>query len=121
VTVSLATALFTRLSAQAHDGDVDAVRGTFSTGLRVVGLFTLLAAAGLVVLAQAVVRLFLPSASTGTVTAVSDVVIAMAVGLPAFGAWSMCQRVYYAYEDAKGMVPVQVAMVTVVVGGTLLG
>jgi putative peptidoglycan lipid II flippase len=55
------------------------------------------------------------------VSAVAGVVVAMAVGLPAFGAWSMCQRVYYAYEDAKGMVPVQAAMAVVVVAGTLLG
>ena len=40
VTVSLATALFTRLSGQAHDKDVDGVRATLSSGLRVVGMFT---------------------------------------------------------------------------------
>ncbi|MBO3089125.1 murein biosynthesis integral membrane protein MurJ [Cellulomonas dongxiuzhuiae] len=120
VTVSLATALFTRLSAQAHDGDVAGVRGSLSSGLRVVGLFTLLAGAGLVVLAEPVVRLLLFSQPQGPVDAVAGVVIAMAVGLPAFGAWSMCQRVYYAYEDAKGMVPVQIAMAAVVVAGTLL-
>lgn len=121
VTVSLATALFTRLSAQAHDGDVPGVRATLSTGVRVVGLFTLVAGAGLVVLAEPVVRLILPREPQGTVDAVAGVVVAMAVGLPAFGAWSMCQRVYYAYEDAKGMVPVQVVMAAVVVAGTLLG
>lgn len=121
VTVSLATALFTRLSAQAHDGDVPGVRATLSTGVRVVGLFTLLAGAGLVVLAEPVVQLILPGQPRGTVDAVAGVVVAMAVGLPAFGAWSMCQRVYYAYEDAKGMVPVQVVMAAVVVAGTLLG
>lgn len=121
VTVSLATALFTRLSARAHDGDVAGVRADLSTGLRVVGLFTLIAGAGLTVLARPVVRLILVSSSEAAVSAVAGVVVAMAVGLPAFGAWSMCQRVYYAYEDAKGMVPVQAAMAVVVVAGTLLG
>ena len=121
VTVSLATALFTRLSARAHDGDVDGVRADLSTGVRVVGIFTLLAGAGLAVLAWPVVRIVLPSQPEAAVSAVAGVVVAMAVGLPAFGAWSMCQRVYYAYEDARGMVPVQVAMALVVAGGTLLG
>lgn len=121
VTVSLATALFTRLSSQAHDGDAAGVRASLSSGLRVVGLFTLVAAAGLVVLAEPVVRVMLAGQPQGTVDAIAGVVVAMAVGLPAFGAWSMCQRVYYAYEDAKGMVPVQVAMAAVVVAGTLLG
>ncbi|UZN03359.1 murein biosynthesis integral membrane protein MurJ [Cellulomonas sp. S1-8] len=121
VTVSLATALFTRLARQAHDDDVDGVRASLSSGMRVVALFTLVAGAGLVVLAQPVVRLFALRETQGVVDAVAGVVVAMAVGLPAFGAWSMCQRVYYAYEDAKGMVPVQVAMAVVVVSGTLLG
>lgn len=121
VTVSLATALFTRLSARAHDGDVAGVRADLSTGLRVVGLFTMLAGAGLVVLARPAVRLLLAREPDGSVDAVAGVLVAMAVGLPAFGAWSMCQRVYYAYEDARGMVPVQVAMAATVIGGAVLG
>ena len=43
----------------------------------------------------------------------------MILGLPAFGAWSMYQRVYYAYEDARSMVPIQVVMAAVVVVGAL--
>ncbi|WP_240465570.1 murein biosynthesis integral membrane protein MurJ [Cellulomonas iranensis] len=121
VTVSLLTALFTRLSARAHDGDVAGVRSDLSTGLRVVGIFTLLAGAGLTVLARPVVQVILPSQPEAAVSAVAGVVVTMALGLPAFGAWSMCQRVYYAYEDARGMVPVQLAMAALVVAGTLLG
>jgi len=120
VTVSLATALFTRLSAQAHDGDVDGVRASMSYGLRVVGLFTIIAAAVVAVLAVPVTRIVLLT-DAGSVHAVAGVVLAMIVGLPFFGAWSLSQRTYYAYEDAKGMIPVQVAMAVVVVGGTLLG
>ncbi|WP_231496052.1 murein biosynthesis integral membrane protein MurJ [Cellulomonas sp. HZM] len=121
VTVSLATALFTRLAHQAHENDVDGVRGTLSVGLRVVGLFTVLATAVLMVLAVPATNIVLWSSTSGQVEAVAAVVLAMAVGLPAFGAWSMCQRVYYAYEDARGMVPIQVVMAVVVVVGTLLG
>ena len=45
----------------------------------------------------------------------------MILGLPAFGAWSMFQRAYYAYEDARSMVPIQVAMAAVVVVGDRAG
>lgn len=121
VTVSLATALFTRLSAQAHDGEVDAVRGSLSYGLRVIGVFTSLATAVIMVLAYPVSRIVLLNEPVGAVRAVTAVVVAMIVGLPAFGAWSMCQRVFYAYEDARGMVPIQVVMAAVVIAGTLLG
>ncbi|WP_232514507.1 murein biosynthesis integral membrane protein MurJ [Cellulomonas sp. PSBB021] len=121
VTVSLATALFTRLAEQAHDGDSRAVRATLSYGMRVVGVFTVLAAAVLAVLAIPVTQLILPSATAQATDAVAQVVVAMVVGLPAFGAWSMCQRVYYAYEDTRSMVPVQVVMAIVVVLGALVG
>jgi putative peptidoglycan lipid II flippase len=120
VTVSLATALFTRLSQQAHDGDVDGVRAGMSYGLRVVGLFTIIATAVIAVLVVPVTRVVLFT-DPRSVPAVAGVLLAMIVGLPAFGAWSLSQRTYYAYEDAKGMVPIQVAMAAVVVVGTLLG
>lgn len=119
VTVSLATALFTRLSAQAHDADVDGARATLSLGLRVVGLFTMFAAAAIVVLGYPLTRLVIATGTPAEARAISGVVVAMIVGLPFFGAWSMCQRVYYAYEDAKGMVPIQVVMAAVVAVGTL--
>ncbi|MBO9556499.1 murein biosynthesis integral membrane protein MurJ [Cellulomonas sp.] len=120
VTVSLATALFTRLSQQAHDADVDGVRASMSYGLRVVGLFTIIATAVIAVLAVPVTRIVVLT-DPASVDAIAGVVLAMIVGLPFFGAWSLSQRTYYAYEDAKGMVPIQVAMAVVVVGGTLLG
>lgn len=120
ITTSLTTALFTRLAAQAHDEDTAGVRASLSAGLRVIGVATVGAAAVVGVLAYPVVRLFLWTAPAEEVAAVGAVVIAMIVGLPAFGAWSMCQRVYYAYEDARGMVPIQVVMAAVVVTGTLL-
>lgn len=121
VTVSLATALFTRLSEQAHDEDTAAVRGTMSSGLRVVGVFTVIATAVVMVLADPITDIVLWGAPPASVHAVTDVVLAMIVGLPAFGAWSLSQRVFYAYEDARGMVPIQVVMAVVVVVGTLVG
>lgn len=117
VTVSLATALFTRLSGQAHDADVAGVRSTLSSGLRVIGVFTVFATAAIVVLALPLTRVILVTASEGSADAVAPVVVAMVLGLPAFGAWSMFQRAYYAYEDARSMVPIQVVMAAVVVLG----
>jgi putative peptidoglycan lipid II flippase len=117
VTVSLATALFTRLSAQAHESDVAGVRATLSSGLRVVGVFTVFATAAIVVLALPLTRVILVTSSKGSAAAIAPVVVAMILGLPAFGAWSMFQRAYYAYEDARSMVPIQVVMAVVVAAG----
>lgn len=121
VTVSLATALFTRLSGRAAAGETAAVRSDLSLGLRTVGVFTVLATTGIAVLAFPLGRALFPKSSDGEVHALATTVVALVLGLVAFGIWSLCQRVYYAYEDARSMVPVQVLMAAVVVGGTELG
>lgn len=121
VTVSLMTALFTRLSGKAAADDPAGVRGDLSLGLRTVGLFTVLATTGIAVLAYPLVRVIFPSLRSSAASDLTTVVVAMVAGLVAFGAWSMCQRVYYAYQDARSMIPMQVAMVLVVIAGTLLG
>ncbi len=121
VTVSLLTALFTGLSAKAALGDVGAVRDELSFGLRTVGLFTVFAAAVLAALAYPFSRVLYWSASPQEISALATVIVVMMIGLPAFGAWSMAQRVFYAYEDARSMVPIQIGMTLVVVTGSLLG
>jgi putative peptidoglycan lipid II flippase len=121
VTVSLATALFTRLSGRAATGDTAGVRGDLSLGLRTVGVFTVLATTGIAVLAYPIGRVLVPDRPDSEVHALAEAVVALVLGLVAFGIWSLCQRVYYAYEDARGMVPIQVLMAAVVVAGTELG
>ncbi|MGV8966243.1 MAG: murein biosynthesis integral membrane protein MurJ [Cellulomonas sp.] len=121
VTVSLLTALFTGLSAKAALGDFGAVRDELSFGLRTVGLFTVFAAAVIAALAYPFSRVLYWSASPQDISALATVIVAMVIGLPAFGAWSMAQRVFYAYEDAKSMVPIQIAMALTVAAGSLLG
>lgn len=121
VTVSLATALFTRLSGRAAAGDAKGVRADLSLGIRTVGVFTVLATTGIAVLAFPLGRAMFPHQSDSAVHALATVVVALVVGLVPFGIWSLCQRVYYAYEDARAMVPVQVVMAVIVVGGTEAG
>lgn len=121
VTVSLLTALFTGLSAKAAIGDVGAVRDELSFGLRTVGLFTVFATAVIAALAYPFSRVLQFSASPQDISALATVVVVMILGLPAFGAWSMAQRVFYAYEDARSMLPIQIGMALVVVAGSLLG
>lgn len=120
VTVSLLTALFTGLSAKAAADDVRAVRAEISFGLRTVGLFTVIAAAVLMVLAYPLARVLQPAATAQDASALGTVIVVMLLGLPAFGAWSMAQRVFYAYEDARSMFPTQIVMALMVAGGSLL-
>ncbi|RMI09092.1 murein biosynthesis integral membrane protein MurJ [Cellulomonas triticagri] len=121
VTVSLATALFTRLSGRAAGGDTVGVRRDLSLGVRTVGVFTALATVGIAVLAFPLSRVMFPSQTDGQIHALATAIVPLVLGLVPFGIWSLCQRIYYAYEDARSMVPIQVVMAVVVVGGTELG
>ncbi len=120
VTVSLLTALFTRLSAHAVDGNVRAVRADTSYGLRTIGVLTVPATAVLAVLALPVVRVVVPTASPQAAGALAPVVVALVLGLVALGAWALVQRVFYAYEDARKLFWIQLPMTLVVAGGAFL-
>ncbi len=48
-------------------------------------------------------------------------IVALTAGLAALGAWSLAQRVNYAYEDARGLFWIQVVMAAVVALGALVG
>lgn len=121
VTVSLLTAMFTRLSAHAADGDTSAVRRDVSVGIRSVGVFTVIATAVIAVLALPLVRVTLPTTSPAVAGSLAPVIVALTAGLAALGAWSLVQRVNYAYEDARGLFWIQVAMAGVVAVGALVG
>jgi putative peptidoglycan lipid II flippase len=119
VTVSLLTALFTRLSTHAAHDDVAAVRTDFSHGARTIGVFTVFATAVLAVLALPVLRVVIPPQTPAEAAATAPVVVALSLGVAALGTWSLCQRVFYAYEDARSLFWIQVAMAAVVAGGSL--
>ncbi|WP_164737185.1 murein biosynthesis integral membrane protein MurJ [Georgenia sp. SYP-B2076] len=120
VVVSIVTALFTRMAGNAAGKDVVAVRADLSVGLRTVGVFSVFAAGALMVLALPVVRVI-----TGTVTyaeaqSIARVVVAMLVGLVGVGAFTVVQRVYYAFEDARQLFWLQVPMIAIVTVGAAL-
>ncbi|KGM15149.1 hypothetical protein N867_11635, partial [Actinotalea fermentans ATCC 43279 = JCM 9966 = DSM 3133] len=121
VTVSLITALFTRLSDHAAARDVRAVRADFSHGLRTIGVFTLFTAPAIAVIAVPLLRALYPSTAQSDAASMAPIIVAFMCGLAAVGAWSLVQRVFYAYEDAKGLFRIQVAMAGVVVAVSVLG
>src|SRR5659263_731977 len=110
ITTSLVTALFTRMSAHAAARDGDAVRADMSFGLRVVGVFTVFAAAALTVLAIPVVQAVIPTAQPDAAVGFAAVLVALSIGIPAQGVWTIDQRVSYAYEDARTLFHIQIPM-----------
>jgi putative peptidoglycan lipid II flippase len=112
-TVSLVTALFTRLSQSAHRGDDAEVVSDLGRGLRMPAVLLVPATVAVVVLGPQVARAAFPGNSHAETLAIAGVMVAMMTGLVPFGWLYLVQRVFYAYEDAKTPFRLQV-LVTIV-------
>lgn len=122
ITISLVTALFTRLSHSAADNNIVRVRKDLSLGMRTVGMFTIIISMVMIVLAFPLTRALLgPRAETHAVGETADVVSMMTLGLTAIGFWSVSQRFFYAFEDTRTLFFIQVPMAVIVAGGSYLG
>lgn len=106
--VSIVTALFPRMSAAAAAGDIAGVRRDMSTGLRTAGVFSVLSAAVLFVLARPLTKALFPTMSEPQVDVGAPVLQAMALGLVALGMTVMVKRMYFAFEDGRGIFVIQV-------------
>ncbi len=120
VTVSLVTALFTRMSRSAADGDTRAVRRDLSLGLRLTGVATVLATAGLLALGPDLTSTLFAANSLAESRAIGYAVMAMSLGLVAFSAQYLFQRAFYAYSDARTPFLVQLPVAAVIAGGSWL-
>lgn len=108
IIVSIITALFPRMSAAAAAGDIGGVRRDVSLGLRTAGVFSVFSAAVLLVLARPLTKALLPTASTEMVNVGGPVLQALALGLIALGATVMVKRMYFAFEDGRGIFIIQI-------------
>lgn len=115
VTVSLATAYFTRMSAHARDNDRDAVRSDVSESLRRILMIMMLATVGLLVVAGPFARIF--GGSPDVVEAMARVIAAFVLGLIPFTVLFVVQRVFYALGDTRTPFFIQLAQAGLFVTG----
>jgi putative peptidoglycan lipid II flippase len=118
VTVSLATAYFTRMSAHARDDDRDAVRADVSESLRRILMIMVLATVGLLVVAGPFARLF--GGAPEVVDGMARVIVAFVLGLIPFTVLFVVQRVFYALGDTRTPFFIQLAQAGVFVAGAAL-
>jgi putative peptidoglycan lipid II flippase len=118
VTVSLATAYFTRMSAHARDNDREAVRADLSESLRRILMIMVLATAGLLVVAGPFARIF--GGSADAVDGMARVIAAFVVGLIPFTVLFVVQRVFYALGDTRTVFLIQLAQAALFVVGALI-
>ncbi len=103
VTVSVATALLTRMSHRAHERDLPAVADDVSLGLRYVGAAMIPAAALLIVLGPSIGEVFF-SFGSGSVEDARYLGITLAffaIGLPAYSGAYVLTRAFFALEDTR--------------------
>lgn len=99
VTVSVATAYYTRISTSASKGDMASMKADLLAAVRLIVILMSLATAGLIVLAYPLGRVFSPGVAEAQ--ALGNVIIALAIGLLPFSLVHILQRAFFALEDTK--------------------
>jgi putative peptidoglycan lipid II flippase len=100
ITVSIATAYFTRMSEHGRDGRHELLRHDLTSAARTVVTLLAFASTALVVVAYPFARVF-QSGDFALVAAVADVIIAFAIGLVGFSVLFLVQRTFYALNDTR--------------------
>ncbi len=101
ITVSVMAALLPRLSRAAHDGDVGAVRGDISQGLRTSAVAIVPIAFGFVALGIPMCTLLFGSSGIEAARAMGYILMAFGLGLIPFSVQYVVLRGFYAYEDTR--------------------
>lgn len=99
VTVSVATAYFTKMAQHAHEARMDLFRKDFSAGLRAISVFAVFFSVAMMVLAYPMSRVFI--GDFDSTISLGNVLIALMVGLVPFSFVYMMQRAFYALEDTR--------------------
>ena len=118
VTVSIATAYFTRMSAHARDGRLADVRTDLSAALRAILLVMVFSTVGLAVLSLPFSAVF--GGAFEDVRALALVIVAYLVGLIPFTVLFLLQRVFYSLDDTRTVFFLQVLQSALFVVGVLL-
>ncbi len=99
VTVSVATAYFTRMSQHAAAGEMASFKTDLTNGLKVIGLVSVISSALLTLLAYPIARVF--AGEYPATIALGNVIMALMVGLVPFSFVYMMQRAFFALEDTR--------------------
>ncbi|HEX3393388.1 MAG TPA: murein biosynthesis integral membrane protein MurJ [Acidimicrobiales bacterium] len=111
VAVSIMTALVPTLAARHVEGDIDGFRSWLAGGLRATFLVLFPATAGYLVLSRPLIQTLLQHgvASSASTPLVSSVLDMFALGLVPFSAFLVMLRAFYARQDARTPVFVNIA------------
>lgn len=101
IAVSVATAIFPKISAAIADHDIDAARNDLSSSVRMIWLLMVFFAAALIAFPEPIIVALLPSVNMAEAALIARVLAFLAVGLPLSSLYLIFQRTFYAFEDGK--------------------
>ncbi len=99
ITVSLATAYFTRMSNHASNNNLTGLHSDTSDAIRRILALLMWAGAGMIAISIPFSRLFTQTFSEST--ALATILVVLIVGLPAFSALHVLLRVFFALGDGR--------------------
>jgi putative peptidoglycan lipid II flippase len=99
VTVSVATAYFTKMSEHVQNKKIDLMKADLRSALRIVVLVNVFSSIALILLSLPVARVFVGEYES--TVALGNVLFATMFGLIPFGMVFMFQRAFYALEDTR--------------------
>jgi putative peptidoglycan lipid II flippase len=113
--VAVSTVVFPLISRQAAQGDWDSFATSYRRGMRLILMINVPAAAGLVLLAEPIVRLLFQRGAfqAADTTAMVPIIAVSALGLPFFSFANLVLRAYYARKDTR--TPVRAAVLSFLV------
>ncbi|MEO7447746.1 MAG: lipid II flippase MurJ, partial [Humibacillus sp.] len=113
ITVSVITALFPRFSRAAANGDRHELRRDFRTGLVVPIVANVPIMVAVMVLARPIVSLLNPGLRPHDVDVAASIFIIMILGIVPFGIDLLCYRMFFALEDGRPTVVMQVLLTAI--------
>ena len=125
IAVSLATAIFPKISRAVADHNIAEARIDLSQALRNMGVIMCYFSVAFVVMPVPIILALLPSVSVKEAILMAGPLIALGVGLPFASAYLIIQRTFYAFEDGKSpfifmLFAMGIQAVSVIVGAKIL-
>ena len=125
IAVSLATAIFPKISRAIADHNIAEARTDLSQAMRNMGVIMCYFSVAFVVMPVPIILALLPSVSVREAILMAGPLVTLGVGLPFASAYLIIQRTFYAFEDGKSpfifmLFAMGIQAVGVIIGAKLL-
>ena len=120
VTTSIITALFTRLSYQAANGEDEKMTSDYGFVATILGIFSIFASLTMIILSTPLACMVGPSRPNHEIVAISQVLSILCVCIPLQAFVTINARVLFAYEKTKNAFFIEIPRVFVLIIGMAL-